>query len=68
MKQALKDVELKIGFSEELSLPDGLIIYDICRYEQAHQPDNFSVWCNVFQEEHLKVLLDHALDESLKWV
>ncbi|XP_059096069.1 multiple inositol polyphosphate phosphatase 1-like isoform X2 [Tigriopus californicus] len=55
MKKTLKDIGLAIGFNEELNLTDGLIIYDICRYEQAHQPDKFSVWCSVFQETHLKV-------------
>ena len=38
-----------------LQFDDAYLIYDICRYERARNPDDVSVWCAVFEEEDLMV-------------
>ena len=41
---------------EHLEFTDMLIMYNLCRYEQAREPSMTSVWCAVFEEEDLKVM------------
>ena len=40
---------------DELHFEDALMMYDLCRYEKARNPDDVSVWCAAFEDEDLLV-------------
>ena len=40
---------------DELHFEDALMMYDLCRYEKARNPDDISVWCAAFEDEDLLV-------------
>ena len=45
----------KHGVLEHLQFSDILLMYDLCRHEQAKEPTVTSVWCAAFGEEDLMV-------------
>ena len=40
---------------DELHFDDVMLMYDLCRYERARNPNSISVWCAVFDQEDLMV-------------
>ena len=40
---------------DELSFEDVILIYDLCRYEHAREPEKVSVWCAAFNQDDLEV-------------
>ena len=40
---------------DKLHFEDALMMYDLCRYEKARNPDDVSVWCAAFEDEDLLV-------------
>ena len=68
VKTLIKNVNERLGFSinqnggsnqrendESLFFKDVQLIYDICRFEAAWNPQNISYWCAAFNEEDLQV-------------
>ena len=60
----IKNVNERLGFlvdgeseyNDSLFFNDVQLIYDMCRFEAAWNPQNISYWCAAFNEEDLKVL------------
>ena len=68
VKTLIKNVNDRLGFlvdeegeSDRVESIDSLffndvqLIYDMCRFEAAWNPQNISYWCAAFNEEDLKV-------------
>ncbi|XP_030380202.1 multiple inositol polyphosphate phosphatase 1 [Scaptodrosophila lebanonensis] len=60
----LTDISRRLGFQYTLSADDILLMYDMCRYEQAWQVDRTSVWCAAFLPEQVTVL---EYEDDLKY-
>ena len=43
---------------DKLLFEDAVLMYNLCRYERARNPDSVSTWCAAFQEEDLMVTSD----------
>ncbi|ALC43578.1 Mipp1 [Drosophila busckii] len=61
--QTMEDIGRRLGFTY-LDEKDIMLMYDMCRYEQAWQVDRTSVWCAAFLPEQVNVL-EYA--EDLKY-
>eukprot|EP00095_Tigriopus_kingsejongensis_P006235 maker-scaffold301_size216225-snap-gene-1.25 protein:Tk06235 transcript:maker-scaffold301_size216225-snap-gene-1.25-mRNA-1 annotation:"hypothetical protein DAPPUDRAFT_301637" len=67
VSNVLRDVNERLGFTDLandtaneapdlIEFDDVYVMYDLCRYERAFNPDDVSVWCAVFHQEDLEVL------------
>lgn len=46
----------RLGFKHKLSSDKLNMIWDMCRYNYAWNPEDESAWCTAFEPEHLRIL------------
>ncbi len=65
MLYTLKAIRERLGFDQEededstgdvsISLKEVLVMYEVCRFERAKEPEEPSPWCAAFDEDDLTV-------------
>ena len=54
MKTTIDEVSRNLGFNTNLGQGQVKLMYDICRYEKAFEPQKVSPWCAAFTIDNLK--------------
>ena len=54
MKTTINEVSRTLGFNTNLEQGQVKLMYDMCRFEKAFEPQKLSPWCAAFTTENLK--------------
>lgn len=64
MRRVIEAVSERLGFKKKLSFDDLHLMFTMCRFESASQPERTSPWCNVFTRDEVAVI---EYDEDLEY-
>lgn len=56
MKEVVKDVSKRLNLKGNLTRSDIRLMYSMCRFDAAWEPEKLSPWCAVFKKDDLKIL------------